>query len=95
MVENLVLTLQVVPRSSRDAITGWQGEALKVKVTAAPEDGRANAAVVALLAKELNVPKAAITLESGHASRNKRLRITGLSQAALSARLAGAKPQRP
>lgn len=47
------LTVKVVPGSSRDQIVGWLGDALKVKVTAPPEKGRANAAVVAILADRL------------------------------------------
>ena len=88
------LALRVAPKSASDAIVGWHGEALKVKVRAAPENGKANAAVIALLATTLGVPQKAISLESGQASRNKRVRITGLTipavQAQITAAIAGA-----
>ena len=58
---------------------GWQGDALKIKVRAAPENGRANAAVVEVLAKALGLPKSALTLESGESSRHKRVCIRGLA----------------
>jgi uncharacterized protein (TIGR00251 family) len=78
-MESTVLTLRVAPKSARDAVVGWHGGALKIKVRAAPEGGKANAAVVEVLAEALGVPRAAITIESGHASRDKRVRIEGLT----------------
>ena len=86
-MESAVLSLRVVPKSSQDAVVGWQGGALKIKVRAAPEDGKANAAVIEILAKTLGVPRKTIVLESGHASRNKRVRIEGFSVEAIKARL--------
>jgi len=70
---------------------GWHAGALKIKVRAAPENGRANDAVLDVLAQTLNVPRALIAMESGHASRNKRVRITGLSNEAVLARLPAVK----
>ena len=52
------LSLKVVPGSSRDEIVGWLGDSLKVKVKALPEKGRANEAVVALLAERLGIVSA-------------------------------------
>lgn len=60
------LSLQVVPGSSRDEIVGWLGDSLKVK--APPEKGRANEAVVALLAERLGIDNSSIAVVSGQAS---------------------------
>src|SRR5260370_39387770 len=66
---------------------GRHGDALKVKVGAPPEGGRANDAVLALLAEVLGVPATALTLVGGSASRSKRVRVTGLSGRLLERRL--------
>lgn len=80
----VVIAVRVTPRSSRDAIEGVDeaGE-LRVRVTAPPADGAANAAVVKLLAKTLGVPKGAVTVVSGATSRHKRLRIAAVAVAEL------------
>jgi len=82
------LQLKVVPSSSRDAIAGWVGEALKVKVQAPPERGKANRSVVRLLAKALDLPESALEISSGETSPHKQVRITGLSQTELTQRIA-------
>ncbi len=79
--DDVVLRVHVQPGAGRNAVMGRHGDALKVKVGAPPADGRANAAVVALLAKSLGVPEARVTLESGASSRSKRVRIAGMSGA--------------
>lgn len=94
-MESVVVTLRVAPKSKQNAIVGWHGEALKIKVCAAPENGEANRAVIAVLALELGLPKAAFAFDSGLTSRNKRLRINGISTEALRRRFAQAKPQTP
>ncbi len=76
------LFLRVTPNSGRDAIEGVElrddGRAvLRVRVSAVPDKGRANAAVVALIAKALGVPKSAVDLVSGETARLKTLRIEG------------------
>jgi uncharacterized protein len=86
-LESACLKLRVAPKSAQDAIVGWHGDALKIKVRAAPENGRANAAVVKLLAETLGLPRAAIVLESGHTSRDKRVRVQGLSAEKVAERL--------
>jgi uncharacterized protein (TIGR00251 family) len=68
------LTLRVTPRAKADAIIGWRCAArdeLDVRVRAAPEDGKANAAVIKMLARSLGIPKSAIELVRGHTSRTK------------------------
>ncbi|HKX23168.1 MAG TPA: DUF167 family protein [Rhizorhapis sp.] len=77
---DLILSIRLTPRSSRDGMGGiWQdaqGAAwLSANVRAVPEKGKANAALLKLLAKELNVPASAISLETGDTSRLKRVRI--------------------
>lgn len=85
-----VVAVRVTPRSSRTAIEGVDatGE-LRVRVTAPPADGAANAAVVKLLAKDLGVPKGAVSLVSGASSRHKRVRLEGVDVAELRGRWPG------
>ena len=71
------LSVKVTPKASSDRIRGWDGAVLKVAVTAVPEDGKANKAVIALLAKTLKLPKSAIDIASGETSRTKILLIDG------------------
>ena len=73
--ENLVLFVRVQPRASRAGIVGVYNDRLKVKVTAAPIDGHANADVSKLLAKIFGVAKSQVVLRSGHTNRNKCLWI--------------------
>ena len=76
------LAVKVSPKASAERIQGWAsdedgGPVLKIAVTAVPEDGKANKAVIALLAKRLKLPKSAITIASGETSRRKTLLIDG------------------
>ncbi len=68
------LALRVTPNAGADAIS-IAGGVVQVRVTATPEAGKANAAVLALLARALGVPKTALTLVSGETGRNKRVRL--------------------
>jgi uncharacterized protein (TIGR00251 family) len=81
------LRLRVVPGSGRSEIVGRYGDAWKVRVAAAPERGKANDAVVALLAEALDVPSGNVELLAGRGSRDKVAGIRGLSGAAAEARL--------
>ena len=87
---DLLLRLHVQPGAGRSAVVGRHGDALKVKVGAPPEGGRANEAVLGLLASALGVDAAALTLESGATSRAKRDRIRGLGPDQLERRLEAA-----
>jgi uncharacterized protein len=69
------LDVKATPKASRDEIKGWRGGELLVRVTVPPEDGKANAAIVALLAKAAHVPKSAFDLVSGETSRSKSFRL--------------------
>lgn len=87
----LAVDLRVTPKSARDTIDGIEllsdGRAvLKVRVRALPTDGQANAAVIALFAKFLKLPKSSVTLERGGASRVKSLLLAG-DEKAISAAL--------
>jgi uncharacterized protein (TIGR00251 family) len=83
------LLLKVVPKSSRDRIVGWVGDRLKVAVRAAPERGRANAAVVAVLAEALELPASRFRIVSGESSPQKTVEIDGADLARVSSRLPG------
>ena len=82
-----LLKIKVVPGSSRNYIAGWLGESLKIRVTAIPEKGKANDAVVTLLADTLKIPKQDVTLSSGASSPRKAFKISGLSHSEIKSRL--------
>jgi len=67
------------PRAKKNAITGEVGDALKVALTAPPVDGKANEACIEFLAKLLKVPRSSVTIAAGLTSRNKVIRVAGLS----------------
>lgn len=82
-----LLKCKVSPKASRNAITGWHADHLKLSVTAVPEKGKANAAVSVLLAEALGLPRSAVSVVAGHTQSVKRLRIDGLDEPSLRARL--------
>jgi uncharacterized protein (TIGR00251 family) len=75
------------PRAKKNAITGEIGDALKLSLTAPPIDGRANQACIEFFANLLKVPRSSVTIASGEASRNKVIRIAGLSAEDMKKRL--------
>ena len=75
------LKLRVSPRSRRPGIAGRHGDAWKVRVAEPPEDGRANEAVLDLLARTLDLPRSRFALVSGHSSREKIVVLDGVEQA--------------
>ena len=79
----------MVPGSSRSKVDGWLGEFLKIRVTAKPQKGKANEALVALMSEVLRVPKKNISISSGASSSKKVLKISGLSAPEISSRLPG------
>jgi len=79
------LSLKVVPGSSRDEIVGWLSDSLKVKVKASPEKGRANEAVVVLLAERLGIDASSIAVVSGHSSPAKVVEVDGMDDEAIRA----------
>ena len=82
-----ILKLHVTPRGSKNEITGWRGDSLCVKITAPPVEGAANTAIVKFIADSLNIRKSQIDLVSGDKSREKVLKINGLSDGDIKSRL--------
>ena len=85
----VMIRLWVIPRARRDAIEGFRDGVLRVRVTAAPQDGSANQAVVKLLAKQLSLPRSSVVLAKGPRSRDKVVEVSGLDLAAVRERLSG------
>lgn len=81
------IEIRVQPRASRNAISGMRAGILRIRVTAPPVDGQANAAAIALLAQALDLPKSAIRLVRGASSREKTLAVESMSQEELNQRL--------
>jgi uncharacterized protein (TIGR00251 family) len=84
------LELRVVPGARRPGVVGRHGAAWKVRVTAPPEDGRANQAVLGLLAETLRLPRRAVSIVSGSGSRDKIVECEGLTAGEVEARLSAA-----
>ena len=82
-----VIAVRVIPRSGRSEIGGIRGDALLVRLAAAPVDGAANEGLVALFADLFDRPRRDVTIVSGHQSRTKRVQIAGLSRSQVVARL--------
>ena len=81
------IEIRVQPRASRNAISGMRAGILRMRVTAPPVDGQANAAAIALLAQALDLPKSAIRLVRGASSREKTLAVESMSQEEVNQRL--------
>jgi len=79
----LTFDIQVTPRAARAGIAGIQDNALKVKVTALPAEGEANAACIRLLAKELGLRKSQLEIFTGHKSRRKTILLKDITKAQL------------
>ena len=79
----ITLKIHLLPRASRDEICGLHGDAIKVKVTAPPVEGKANMALQRFIAKKLNLAASQIEIMAGQRSREKILRISGISRAAV------------
>ena len=83
----MTFQVKVHPRAKKDALTGIHGDALKLALTAPPVEGRANDAVVEFFADLLRLPRSSVTIAAGQTSRNKVVRITGITADALRQRL--------
>ena len=69
--------IRLQPRGGRDAVVGERDGAVLIRISAPPVDGKANAALIAFVAKRLGVPKGSVTIVRGEAARNKVIRVDG------------------
>ena len=83
----LTLDLHIQPGAKKTEVAGLHGEALKIRLSAPPVDGKANDCLIAFLAEALGIPKSRIQLVSGATSRAKRLRIAGATEAEVTQKL--------
>ena len=77
VADGLAIAVRVTPRGGRDALNAGTPEHFAARLAAAPVDGAANAALVALIAKTFGVPKRAVTIVASETTRLKRLHIAG------------------
>ena len=84
------LSVKVHPRAKKNAVTGEVGDAFKLALTAPPVEGAANDACVRFLAELLDVPRSSVTIAAGESSRQKLIRVAGLSAAEVERRLRAA-----
>ncbi len=84
----VTLAVRVTPRARKNEIVGVAGDALKLKLAAPPVEGAANATLCAFLAEKLGVRKSAVTLIAGQTSRQKVVRVEGVTPDEVRARLA-------
>jgi len=87
--QGVSFAVKVHPRAKKDAITGKFGDTLKVSLTTPPVEGRANDACIEFFAKLLKVPRSSVTIASGQTSRNKVIRVAGVSPQYVIDRLRG------
>jgi uncharacterized protein (TIGR00251 family) len=74
------IRIHIIPNAKIDTVVGKHGDAIKIKLRAPAVEGKANTALLSFLAEKLSIPKRAIALERGERSRDKVLRIDGLSE---------------
>jgi uncharacterized protein (TIGR00251 family) len=74
-----IIQVKISPRASKNALEGWQGDTLRIRLHALPEKGQANIELISFLSETFDVPKSNIRLVSGQSSRLKRVEIQGRS----------------
>ncbi len=77
---SVTFAVRVVPRSSRNQIVGVESGALKIKLTAPPVEGAANAALIEFVAEWLGVRRSAVSIVRGDKARNKLVRVNGVTR---------------
>ena len=87
-VSGVTFSVKVHPRAKKNGITGQVGDALKVALTAPPVDGKANKACIEFLAELLKVPRSSVSIVAGLTTRNKVVRVAGLTADEVGRRLA-------
>ena len=75
------LSVRIQPRSSKNGVTRMEDGSLKIRLTAPPVDGAANEALVKFLSDTLSISKSQVEIVSGHTSREKRIKISGMDEA--------------
>jgi len=85
--QGATFAVRVQPRARRNAVVGETGDALKIALTAPPIEGRASEACIEFLAEFLKVPRSSITIAAGQTSRNKVIRVRGLTAAEVAGRV--------
>jgi uncharacterized protein (TIGR00251 family) len=78
-VSSTIIDVRVIPRASKSGIAGMRGDAVLVRLHAAPVEGAANAELIEVLADALDVPKRAVSIVAGERGRQKRVRVEGLT----------------
>ena len=86
-----LISCKVVPKASKSEVVGWEEGILRVRLAAVPEKGKANEELLRVLAVALDIAKSQLKLISGETSRQKRVRVSGLSEADVRARLTRAE----
>jgi uncharacterized protein (TIGR00251 family) len=81
--DGLIFNVRVVPQASKSEIVGEFGGALKVRIASPPVDGAANVELIKVLSKKFGVAKSAVEILSGHASKQKQVRVGGINRADL------------
>ena len=79
--DGVILNVRAQPRSSRSGLDGVLGDAVKVRITCAPVDGKANKELIETLAEAFDLPKSAVVFKSGETSKTKRILLRGVSAA--------------
>ena len=77
-VGGVIIEVRVIPRARKSEVAGTRGDALLVRLSAPPVDGAANAELIEVIAKVLQVTKGAVSILSGETSRQKRVKVTGI-----------------
>jgi uncharacterized protein (TIGR00251 family) len=77
-MSKLIIELHVQPGAKRNEVVGMHGQRIKIRLAAPAQDGRANAALIAFLAEELDIPKHNVSIEAGLGSRRKRVLVEGV-----------------
>jgi len=90
--KGVTFAIKVQPRARKNAITGTVGNALKLALTAPPVEGKANHAVIEFFADFFEIPRSSVSIASGETSRNKLIRVSGISARRVRERLAAAQP---
>ena len=88
--KGISFAVKVHPRGRKNAITGTVGDALKLALTAPPVEGKANQALIEFFAELFAIPRSSVTIASGETSRNKMVRVAGLSRDSVKQRLSTA-----